>query len=126
MNESQEEHHSAIEHVKDHRYLLLIFGSIGISVLLVLVALSLYVSSGASQLDLSRPGYASIRSQVDSNDTFAGYSSSGDIDKSALNQFNSLYIMKLTQVTAVDAFGNDVLSPEALQIDQKSALQGTR
>lgn len=107
----------------EHRFLFLVFGSVVIAVLLVMVSLSLYVSSGAAQLDLSRPGYQAIREQVTEDDSFKGYDADGPLDKKALDQFQSLYDEKLKEAQSIDAFGNDVLSPESLQIDQNSAAK---
>jgi hypothetical protein len=102
--------------IKDHRLLVMIFGSVIIASLLVLVALSLYASTGASQLDLSRPGYVDIRSQAKNDDSFVGFSPSGELDAEALEEFEKLYAQKLTELETVDPFKKDVLSPESLQI----------
>ena len=110
-----------MQRIKEHRFFFMIVGSISASVLLVLAALALYVSSGTAQLDLSRPGYAAIREQIKDNDEFRGFSSEGELDKKALQQFDDLYMQKLKDAQAVDAFGNDVLSPQSLQIDNQSA-----
>ena len=104
----------------EHRFLFLVFGSIIIAVLLVMVSLSLYSTSGTAPLDLSRPGYQAIREQVHEDTSFNGYDASGVLDKKALDQFQSLYEAKLKEAQSVDAFGNDVLSPELLQIDQQT------
>lgn len=104
-----------------HRFIVLIVGSIIISTILVLAALALYVSSGTAQLDLSRPGYAGIRDQVQNNDSFKGYSATGELNDEALQTFDDMYSKKLEDAQSVDAFGNDVLSPQVLQIDNESA-----
>ncbi len=104
-----------------HRFLFLVFGSIIIAIFLVFVALSLYVSSGTSQLDLSRPGYQAIREQVHEDTSFNGFDANGALDKNALNRFQSLYDAKLKEAESFDAYGNDVLSPESLQIDKSSS-----
>ena len=105
----------------EHRFLFLVFGSIVVAVMLVFVALSLYVSSGTAQLDLSRPGYQAIREQVHEDTSFNGFDANGPLDKKALTQFQSMYDAKLKEAQSVDAYGNDVLSPESLQIDQESS-----
>ena len=104
-----------------HQYILFIGGTIVIALLLVAVSLTLYVSSGTAQLDLSRPGYEKIRTQVRSDESFKGFSASGTLDKNSLTQFETLYDQRLKEAESVDAFGNDVLSPKSLQIDQQSA-----
>lgn len=100
-----------------HRYMLLIGISIGIAIFLVFISMALYESSGAAQLDLSRPGYSSVTSQAVKNDgDFQTYPTSGALDKAALDQFKSLYDKQAAQAKAVDAFNGDPLSPDVLEL----------
>lgn len=100
---------------------LFIAGSIGIALLLVLVSMALYLSSGAAQLDLSRPGYQSVQNQVEKTETFKGFPATGSIDEKALDQFQKLFDEQAKQVTTVDAFNPEVLSDQALGIDAPAA-----
>ena len=100
-----------------HRFTVLILSTIVISLFLVGVALALYASSGAAQLDLSRPGYTSVRQQAVESDSFAGFSSSGPVTKDTLNQFQTMYKQQATQATNVDSFGGDPLNDKSLSID---------
>lgn len=109
-----------------HKFIAMILLSVGAAMLLVAVALGLYVSSGTEQLDLSRPGYASIRKQAQNTDSFQGFNASGPVDKAALDEFDKLYSEQLKSAMSVDAFGNDVLSPKSLQIDQKTAAEDAK
>ena len=106
-----------------HQFVLFISGVIVLAFLLIAIALTLYVSSGTAQLDLSRPGLEKIRTQVRSDEAFKGFSSSGSLDSASLKQFEALYDQRLKEVESVDAFGNDVLSPKSLQIDQQPAAE---
>lgn len=106
-----------------HKFMLLVGLTIAISMFLVWIALGLYNSSGAAQLDLSRPGYKSIRSQVSHDDTFTGYPSTGEMNKAALDQFRTLYSTQAEQATSVDSFGGGALSDQALGIDDSSTSQ---
>lgn len=100
-----------------HRYLLLIATSIAIAMFLVGVSMALYTSSGAAQLDLSRPGYSAVTSQAVKNDNdFENYSNSGDIDKASVDEFRALYDRQATKAKAVDAFKGDPLDPAALEL----------
>lgn len=109
-----------------HQFFLLIIGAIVAAIILVLIALSLYTSSGAEQLDLSRPGISSAVREQASNasnkeDAFNGFSSSGPINQKVLSEFNALYQRELDQANGINAFGNDVLSDQSLQIQPKAA-----
>ena len=101
-----------------HRYLLLIAVSISLAMFLVGVSMALYASSGAAQLDLSRPGYSAVTSQVlKNNNDFEDYSSSGDINKTSIDEFRVLYERQATKAKAVDAFRGDPLDPAALELN---------
>lgn len=102
---------------EQHRFLLLIGGTILISLFLVGVAMALYASSGAAQLDLSRPGYKSVRDQVAPSDSLTSFPSSGEITEDTLSQFRTAYDKQADQATNVDSFGGDAMSDKSLSID---------
>lgn len=101
----------------EHRFLIMIGASIVIALFLVSVALALYASSGAAQLDLSRPGYQSVREQASGDDAFNGFSASGALDKAALEQFEKLYDERAKQAIGVESFSGSGMSDESLSID---------
>jgi hypothetical protein len=100
-----------------HRFVVLIGMTIIISLFLVGVALALYASSGAAQLDLSRPGYTSVRDKVERSDSFEGFSASGSVNKDTLDKFRKLYEGQSEKATNFDSFGGDVMSDTTLSID---------
>ena len=101
-----------------HRFLIMIFSSILISFGLVVVGMYIYYSSGSSQLDLSRPGYVSVRSQTVTNDSdFANYSSTGSIDAASISEFKTLFTKQANKTKAADAFGGSPLSFESLGLN---------
>lgn len=106
-----------------HRFAVMITGSILIALGLVGVALALYWSSGAAQLDLSRPGYVSVREKVTQTGQFEDFSASGAVDAAAISQFRKLYDEQAKAATSVDSFGGDILSDQALSIDSPENAQ---
>jgi hypothetical protein len=102
---------------QQHRFLIMIVATIAIALFLVSAALALYASSGAAQLDLSRPGYQSVRDQAMPSNSFDGFSASGPLDDEALDQFKKLYDERAAQATSVESFGGDPLSSGSLGID---------
>lgn len=105
-----------------HRYLLLIGFSVVTALILTGVSLYLYFSSGAAQLDLSRPGYSAVAEQA-TNETkaYPEYSAIGDINTDTVGEFSQLFNEQSAKASAVDAFGGDPLSPEALEISDPKA-----
>lgn len=105
-----------------HRFLLLIAAVIIISCVLVSISLSLYNSSGAAQVDLSRPGYQSVRSEASRDSTPEdAFPSTGDLDDAAFKQFDTAYDKHAKRVTGVDSFDPEALSDDSLQLYQDSS-----
>jgi len=98
-----------------HRFMILIAGTIFISIVLVIVSLIYYNVSGSAQLDLSRPGYQSVSDQVDRDDTVLDYSAFGPVNKTTIDEFTKLYDIQAKKAKAVDAFNGDPLNPELLE-----------
>lgn len=102
----------------EHRFLAMIIASILISGGLVGISLYLYGTSGAAQLDLSRPGYVDIRDKtIDSSSEFKNYSTTGSIDQSAIDEFKDLYDEQADKIKLAAAFKSDPLNPDSFGIN---------
>ncbi len=101
-----------------HSLAIMITGSVVISCLLVWVSLYLYNTSGAAQLDLSRPGYVDVRDKtVDSTSDFQNYAITGQIDQASIDEFKNLYDDQANKIKMADAFKGDPLSFDSLGIN---------
>ncbi len=99
----------------DHRFLVFIISAIIISIMLVCISIAMYYQSGASQLDLSRPGYKEVRSKVVAKDeTFLDFPLTGEITKKVIDDFLIVYDKQAAKAQSIDAFGSDPLNPNAL------------
>jgi len=124
--DNREEKEVIVHRSKSHRLATFIVLSGVVAVLLVFVSMALYVTSGAEQLDLSRPGLAKVREQVQTDDqTVESFSSDGTLDQNSLSEFADKYDKAAAQINKVKAFSDDPLSPASLQIDAKSANTNT-
>lgn len=101
---------------QQHRFLVMIAGVILVAMFLVGVALGLYNSSGAAQVDLSRPDYEAIRSQAAKDEHAEGFSATGTLDETALSAFQDMYAARASKVVGVDSFGEAALSEDSLQL----------
>ena len=99
----------------EHRFLILIIGTILISIVMVIASLMIYNLSGSAQLDLSRPGYQAVSDKVDRTDEITDYSAFGPIDTATVKEFTNLYDEQAKKAKAVDAFNGDPLNPEVLE-----------
>ena len=105
------------------RIVSFVAGSIAVATILVIISMALYVSGGAAQLDLSRPGYQSVQSKVDPSDKIKSFPASGSVNGATIDQFEKLYDEQVQQVTATDAFDASVLDEQALGIAAPGADQ---
>jgi len=98
-----------------HRLSLLLIITVVIAITLTIVSVAIYNSSGAAQLDLSRPGYRSVSDKVEKNDPIDTYSATGAVNKETIEEFMKLYDEQATKAKKVDAFNGDPLNPEVLE-----------
>lgn len=99
------------------KVVLFVSGSIIIALLLVVVSLALYASSGAAQLDLSRPGYKSVQSQVDQAGSFESFSASGPVNRKVIEEFEKSFEKQIKSVDGTDVFSPSTLDDQTLGID---------
>lgn len=104
---------------ENHRLSLLLIIAISIAIILTVFSVSLYTSSGAAQLDLSRPGYRAVSDKVEREDKDGQYSAVGPVTPNSINEFTEMYDNRSGKVTGVDAFSGDPLNPEVLVFGSK-------
>lgn len=105
----------------EHRFMVLIIGTIVIATILVFVSIHIYKVSGSAQLDLSRPGYQSVSDKVDRTDPVTDYSAFGPVNKDTVNAFTTIYDKQAAKAKAVDAFNGDPLNPDVLEFGNPTA-----
>ena len=98
-----------------HRLSLLLIITVVIALVMTVISVVIYNSTGAAQLDLSRPGYRSVSDKVEKTDEIDTYSASGAVNKDTIQEFMKLYDAQATKAKAVDAFNGDPLNPEVLE-----------
>lgn len=106
---------------RHHKFLLLVGATIIVSLILVGVAMGMYASSGAAQLDLSRPNYQAVREQANRDERLTGFPATGKITKESLSEFRSSYEPQSKRIIDFESFGGDPLSDQALGIDAPAA-----
>ncbi len=99
-----------------HRFFVLIVGVILLSFVLVCIALSLYNSSGAAQIDLSRPGYQSIQKEASRGQVNDSFPSTGKLDKNAFDSFDKMYGNHTRRVVGADSFDTQALDAALVQL----------
>ncbi|MCA9341450.1 hypothetical protein KC952_02880 [Candidatus Saccharibacteria bacterium] len=96
---------------------ILIIVSITVVFVLVVISMRLYYTSGAAQLDLSRPEFSTVRDQTTPQSSFKGIDSKGEVNQDEINKFNKLFDEKLKEINTIDAFSGDVLDPKKVKFN---------
>ena len=106
----------------EHRFMVLIIGTLIISVVMVSISIFVYKVSGTAQLDLSRPGLTSVSDKVDRTSTVTDYSAFGPVNKQTVGEITAIYEKQANRAKAVDAFNGDPLNPEVLEFGDPTTL----
>lgn len=122
MSEDElQQHASEMTTFERHKFMVMVAGTIVLSLVMVSIALYLYVASGAESLDLSRPGYHSISKQIEQDATGNEFSADGPVDKSVLNDFLKQYDEASKKIIDAKSFSGEPLSDRSLQLGQPSS-----
>ena len=103
--------------LKNNQIIVLLIGSISISILLTGLSLWLYAASGTQQLDLSRPGYKSVQDKVKRDPITDSYPANGPMSVDEINKFKKLYGAEIDKINQGNAFSGDPLNPENLGLN---------
>lgn len=111
-----------MEFASHHRLTMAIIGAISLALIMTIISMSLYVTSGTQVLDLSRPGFESARQAINEtpyeSETFA---QDGPINPAVVSEFSTLYKEKRQNLDAIDDFANDeVLGDENLRLTSET------
>ena len=106
------------EFAKRHRLAYGIASAIGLGLLLTVISMSLYISSGASRLDLSRPGYEKARADVVETQEDDTFSATGPMNVETIDEFQKLYSAHRTTLSALDNFESTVMDDTQLRLSE--------
>lgn len=103
--------------IQQYRLPSFIVGVIVLAILMMVVSMSIYYLSGAYRLDLSRPEYTALRSQIRQDaTTVEEFPAQGAVDGAVLEDFLLRYKKEADGLIELKAFSIDVLSDENLGI----------
>lgn len=97
-------------------FLLAIIGVVILTVILTVASVAIYVSSGVSSIDLSRPGYEQVRGQLIDSGSSGVFSSDGPVNPKTLQEFNALYDDRVKELQALGAYGESTINDSNLGI----------
>lgn len=109
--------HKAQGLVDRHRLPSAILLVIVVAVALTMLNMWLYVHSGASGLDLSRPGYDVARENVRTQRNEPQFSAEGPLTRDIIDSYLSDFRTERIQASQLGSFQSEPLSNEALGFD---------
>lgn len=98
---------------------LLICGVIAISLLLVGIAMGVYNSSGAAQLDLSGPGFKDVQRGVQEEKDSVSYPANGEFDKASFDSFKKMYDERVHAINAINGYDPAAVNNDAFNLVQQ-------
>jgi hypothetical protein len=107
-----------LELLAGYRFAAMIIAAAAIALLLTSISITIYISSGAINVDLSRPGYEKVREDTSGDiEPEEPFPSSGPIDDSVrvdlLRRFDNLQ----ADLNQMNDFGGDALSDKSLELE---------
>lgn len=101
--------------INRHKLPFAIFCAILIALALTLISMYLYIKSGTSSLDLSRPGYTAVRDQV-IDQPAESFDETGPLDGKTVGEFKKLFDAQRKTINSLGDFDDTSLSDESLQL----------
>lgn len=99
--------------VRKHQVLTALMLVIIVTGIMTSISMSLYIQSGASGLDLSRPGFNNVRNDLQ-QDATAQFKSTGTMTLQDVAAFKKLYQKQRDALNSLSAFDDDALSDAEL------------
>lgn len=99
---------------------ILISGVTLIALLLVTIAMGIYNSSGAAQLDLSGPGFKDVQKGVQEEKDATSYPSNGAFDKASFESFKKMYDERVHAVNAINGYDPAAVNNDSFNLVPES------
>lgn len=106
--------------IKRHQFLSALVVVVMLTGMLTGISMWLYIQSGASGLDLSRPGFTNARDGLQ-QEAETNFESTGTLTTEDIATFKKLYEKQRTVLDSLSAFDDDTISDENLGL----VLNGT-
>ena len=99
-----------------HQFACFITLCVVIAGVMTVISLELYRRSGAMKLDMSRPGYEKVRTEVEKSSDDQPYDSSGALTYEALQDFESRVKKYQDELDNLGQYDNSIISDESLNL----------
>lgn len=104
-----------------HRLVAMIALVISVAMVMITISMTLYVTSGAASLDLSRPGYSQARSQVKDDTVSKSFPDTGPLDKSAYDKYKLLFAEQQKTIKSLGSYEPTPIDDTSLRLSNRPA-----
>ena len=101
--------------IRRYKIIVALLITVLIAIAMTILSFYLYIRSGVSVLDLSRPGYESVREQVQPKTPTTEFDATGPVNPDVIDKFHVLYEEQKTGLNATDNFSNQNLEDANLR-----------
>ena len=98
------------------RFYVMIGSVVLITSILVLIAMGLYNSSGAAQLDLSGPGYKDVQKKIRDEKDPVSFPADGTLDKAAFDTFKKMYAERQNAIKAINGYDPAAVNNDSINL----------
>ncbi|MDR2524437.1 MAG: hypothetical protein LBC95_02770 [Candidatus Nomurabacteria bacterium] len=105
--------------VARHTFPFMILAAVLVAAILTTISITIYISSGAANIDLSRSGYESVRENIiESEEDEAPFPVTGAIDAAAVEDFIQRANKLQVELDKMNDFGGEPLDDAALNLNE--------
>ena len=96
-----------------HQFLVAMALVVVITTVMTIISMALYIQSGASGLDLSRPGFVGSRDNLQKESSIE-FKSTGELTEADIKTFQKLFERQRSILNSLSDFDDDAISDESL------------
>ena len=123
---SQELRKKAEEFARTHMILMGISAALLIAFVLTILSMWVYNQSDVARLDVSRPGYETIRESVVKGNEESKFDTTGPLDKKALETFQKLFNERREPLSNYGRFDGTVLNDDQLKLEDPTPAEAAQ
>ena len=102
--------------VVEHQFACFVVLCIAVALTMTIVSLYLYRRSGAMNLDMSRPGYERVRTEVEKSSDDQPYDSSGPLNNQAIEDFQGRINKYQDELNDMGNYDNSSITDDSLNL----------
>lgn len=110
-----------------HQFVCFVILCIVVALVMTIISLELYRRSGAMKLDMSRPGYEKVRTEVEKSTDDQPYDSTGAFTEEAVSDFDNRIDKYQQELDAMGDYDNASITDQSLNLvnpDNRTATDG--